>query len=297
MTNRPSPGDLWTFNPLYERPIIFMNDDTYVVPSPRTVLHRIAPQGLYFLVLDAMDGDQNPNEFRGFTAKLGLRFQAYVGEQLRLLKHATVHPEITYDSSQQSVDYIIETPDVLVLVEVKSVAPDIWTRSGVFPDGGDVDRKINRACQQITRTAELILRNHPDLPKLEGRPMRGLVVTREDYFNLSLFPVTEVATPASIPTTVVSSQQLEFVVSGLSDDVVCGSSLLGALASDTNRIKTDLEPLPGGINPLAEKVVKRWAKEHGLSETVTVPSHLPTEQESSYLGIRPWGSVGGVWLQ
>ena len=139
-----TPGDLWTFNPLYERPIVIMKDDTYVIPSPRTVLQRIAPQGLYFLARDAMDADQNPNDFRGFTAKLGLRYQTYIGEQLRLLKHARVHSEITYGSSQQSVDYIIETPEVLVLVEVKSVAPDIWTRSGVFPDGGDVDRKINR---------------------------------------------------------------------------------------------------------------------------------------------------------
>ena len=293
-----TPGDLWTFNPLYERPIVIMKDDTYVIPSPRTVLQRIAPQGLYFLARDAMDADQNPNDFRGFTAKLGLRYQTYIGEQLRLLKHARVHSEITYGSSQQSVDYIIETSEVLVLVEVKSVAPDIWTRSGVFPDGGDVDRKINRACQQITRTAELILRNHPDLPKLEGRPMRGLVITREDYFNLSLYPVTEVATPAAIPTTVVSSQQLEFVVSGLSDDLACGSSLLGALASDTNRIKTDLDPLPVDINPLVEEVVKQWARKHGLSETASVSDHF-TEQveERSHLRNRPWGCVDGLWLQ
>ena len=36
-----------------------------------------------------------------------------------------------------------------------------------------MDRKINHACEQITRTAELIQQGHPDLPPLDGSPPTG----------------------------------------------------------------------------------------------------------------------------
>ena len=271
--NAPSIDDLWRFNPLYEYPIAIMDDHTYVISSPRALLQRLGPQGLYFIVRDALDADANPKQFREFTKVLGIRFQHYVGEQLGLLHHATIHPETTYDSGKKTVDYIVETPQVLVLVEAKSVSPNVHTRSGVFPSGGDFDRNLNRACDQISRTAGLIRRGHPDLPTPDGRPLRGLIITREDYFNLPMPYIGDMINPASEPTTVVSSHQLEYVLSGLSNDLACGSLLLEALASDTNRIKTHLDPLPTGENPLLKKVWDRWSEEIGL------PLSLPSPPE------------------
>ena len=134
----PSPDELWRYNPFFEWPIAILKDTTYVTTSPLGVLQRLSPQGLYFVGLRAIDPDTNKREFRAFTKALGNRFERYVGEQLRLIQHAKLHSEITYDSSKKSVDFIIETPEVLVLVEVKSVAPSIDTRSGVFPQEGDV---------------------------------------------------------------------------------------------------------------------------------------------------------------
>lgn len=262
----PDPNDLWRFNPFYERPIAIMDDGTYVIPSPLGVLQRFGPQGLYFIGRDAVDADANPDAFRAFTKALGLRFERYIGVQLGFIQHAQVHPEIVYDDDQRSVDYIIETPEVLVLVEAKSAAPDIKTRSGIFPEDGEMQRKIEKACKQITKSAELIEHGHPDFPAMNDRQMRGLVVTREPYFNLPLPFLTNVVQPASIPTTIVSSQQLEGVIPALSDDADCGTSLLGALGSDPDVVKTSLDPLPLGRNQLLGDIGDRWFEEHRLRE-------------------------------
>ena len=256
--NMKAVDDLWSFNPLYERPIVILEDGMYVTPSPRALVQRLAPQGLYFIVRDALDADANPKEFQRFTSELGVRFQQYVGRQLGLLEHATVHPEISYASGQKSVDYIVETPEVLVLVEVKSVSPSADTRYGVFPEGGDIDQKLNKACRQISRTAELIREGHPDLPPSNGRSLHGLVVTREEYFNLPISAITNVIKPASVPTTVVSSQKLDHVLAALSKESACGSLLLQALAPNTDTIKTDLNPLPTDTNPLLREIRDQW---------------------------------------
>ncbi|MXW80692.1 MAG: hypothetical protein F4Z57_17270 [Gemmatimonadetes bacterium] len=265
------PDDLWRFNPFYEWPIAIMDDGTYVTPSPLGVLRRFGPQGMYFIGRDAVDADANPDAFRAFTKALGLRFERYIGVQLGFIQHAQLHPEIVYDDEQRSVDYIIETPEVLVLVEVKSVAPNIDTRSGIFPDNGDVERNIQRACQQITKSAALIEQGHPDFPALDGRQMRGLVVTREPYFNLPLPFLTDVVQPASIPTTVVSSQELEVAIPALYEAVDCGTALLGALASEGDAVKTSLNPLPVDRNLLLDEIADRWRDEHRLID----PEELP----------------------
>lgn len=267
----PDPDDLWRFNPFYERPIAILDDGTYVTPSPLGVLQRLGPQGLYFVGRDAVEAHADPRAFRAFTKALGLRFERYIGVQLGFIHHAQVHDEIVYDDDQRSIDYIIETPEVLVLVEVKSVAPNIDTRSGIFPDHGDVEQNIERACKQITRSAALIEQSHPDFPALNGREMRGLVVTREQYFNLEMPFRNNLVQPASIPTTIASSQQLEVVIPALSDDADCGTSLLGALRSDPDMVKTSLDPLPLGRNQLLGDIGDRWQEEHRLSE----PEELP----------------------
>ena len=112
----------------------------------------------------------------------------------------------------------------------------------------------------------MISQGHPDFPALIGRQMRGLVVTREQYFNLPLPFLTDVVQPASIPTTIVSSQQLEGVIPALSDDVDCGTSLLGALGSDPDTLETSLDPSPLGLNQLLGEIGDRWFDEHRLIE-------------------------------
>ena len=243
-----------------------LRDTTYITPSPLAVLQRVSPQGLCFVGLKALGPNINKKAFRAFANALAHRFERYVGEQLRFIRHAELHSEIVYDDDQKSVDYIIETPEVLVLVEVESVAPNIQARAGMFPEGDEIRKKIKRACHQIATSAALIEQGHPAFPVLNGRKIRGLVVTREHYFNLQMPFMRGIVKPESVPTTVVSSQQLEDVIPTLSDDVNCGASLLGALASDPETVKTSLDPLPLGRNQLLSEIGDWWFDEQGLRE-------------------------------
>ena len=224
--------------------------------------------------------------FRAFANALAHRFERYVGEQLRFIRHAELHSEIVYDDDQKSVDYIIETPEVLVLVEVESVAPNIQARAGMFPESVEIRKKIKRAGLQIATSAALIEGGHPAFPVLNGRKIRGLVVTREHYFNLQMPFMGRAIKPESVPTTVVSSQQLEDVIPTLSDDVNCGASLLGALASDPRVVKTSLDPLPLGRNRLLGEIGDPWFDEHLLRGSEE------TTKEPPFIGLarRLWGS-------
>ena len=264
--NTPDPDDLWKYTPLYEWPIVVIDDD-YIVPSPLGLLQRLSPQGLYFVARDALAADSEPDRFQAFTSTLGGRFEDYIGEQLRNIENVRLHSEILYESGTLSVDYIIETDDVLVLVEAKSVAPDVDTRSGNFPEQGSVHRDLTRACNQIDHTVAKIEEGHPSFPQLMDRPIRGLIVTREQYYNLPLPFIIDEVQPASVPTTIVSSQQLEYAISALRSVSKCGALLLESLASDTTAIKTDLHPLPIGTNPLLKELWSDWSSKQRPTES------------------------------
>ena len=81
-------------------------------------------------------------------------------------------------------------------------------------------------------------------------------------FNLPMPFLTDIAQPASVPTTVVSAQQLETAIPALSDDSECGTTMLNSLASDLTNVKTNLDPLPLGRNQLLQDMWERWATEH-----------------------------------
>ncbi|WP_428116626.1 hypothetical protein [Candidatus Poriferisodalis sp.] len=248
------PGDLWGFNPLFERPIIAIGDE-YVVPCPAAILQRLSPQGLLFVVRDALRADADPNKaFNAFTKRLGARFEDYAGEQLGLLELATVTPEISYGGGKLSVDYIVETPQVVVLVEAKAIAPTLDTRAGKFSEDSDVARKLQKACDQIAKTAELLEKGHERFPSLNGRPMRGLVVTRDPYYWLGAPFFDDLVQPKSIPTAFVSAHELEVMLPPLMHDTACGARLLDALPNELRSVSSRLTELAQGENPLLFEV-------------------------------------------
>lgn len=244
------PGDLWGFNTLFERPVVTIGDD-YVVPCPAAILQRLSPQGLHFIVRDALQAEAHPSKaFRAFTKRLGARFEDYIGKQLGLLEHATVSPEISYDGGKLSVDYIVETPEVVVLVETKAIAPTLDTRAGRFPQDNDVATKLQKACDQIATTAELLEQGHESFPSLKGRAVRGLVVTRDPYYWLGTPFFDDIVQPKSVPTTFISSHELETVLGPLIHDTACGTRLLNALPNDLRDVGSRLTELAHGANPL-----------------------------------------------
>ena len=248
------PDDLWGFNPLFERPVIAIGDE-YIVPCSAAILQRLSPQGLLFIVRDALQAESDPNKaFNAFTKGLGARFEDYAGEHLRLLEHATVTPETSYDGGKLSVDYIVETPEVVVLVEAKGIAPTLDTRAGKFSEDSDVATKLQKACDQIAKTAELLEQGHQGFPSLNGRPMRGLVVTRDPYYWLGAPFFDDLVQPKSIPTAIISSHELETVLPPLMHDTACGARLLDALPNDLRYISSRLTELAQGENPLLFEV-------------------------------------------
>ena len=251
-------SSLWGYNALFEHPLALLGDGSYLVPSPRAVLTRIGPQGLYFIGRDATDPNSNGHKFEKFTSLLGERFEQYIGEQLKLIRCAEVRPEIVYEDSNKSVDFFIETPEVIVLVEAKSAAPNAATRSGTFPDEGDIQSRLQNACTQIGRSANLIRHRHPAFPKLNDRRLRGLIVTREQYFNLVLPTMADLVKPQNVPTTIISSQQLERALAALSDDPTVGATLLQALGNHTQQIQYRLNEIPEGANSILEMAYREW---------------------------------------
>lgn len=250
----------WSFNPFFEHPIALLEDGTYVMPSPLGVLQRLAPQGVLFVILDAINSGLLDTTARDFTNALGERFERYIGAQLELLQHVTLHSEVTYNRGQnKSVEFMIETPEAIVLVEAKSTAPDETTRSGDDPDQRKMRELFRKACDQISRTAQQIEQGNPKFPTQNGRPVRGLVVTREHYYNLPMMFIGDPMPTASVPTTVWSSNQLEHAIPGLIDDPDCGARLLEALAPDTDWLYPMTDPLKLGHNPLLKGLWDQWS--------------------------------------
>ncbi len=264
--------DIWGFNSLVEWPVVALTGDRYVIPSARAVMNRVNTQGLYFIARDALDAESNPSTFQEFTSSLGMRFERYIGEQLKYIEFAKITSEITYESSQKSVDYFIETPELIVLVETKSAAPDARTRSGLFPEYGDLQLRLQRACEQIGNSAELIKAGHKQFPPLNDRELRGLVISREQYFNVPMPSISDLVKPVEVPTNIISSHQFEQILGTISKDSAVGHTLLNALAIDTNTVKYDLEPIPGSVNPLLAEMFRNWDPFEIAGENL--PAHL-----------------------
>lgn len=126
-----------------------------------------------------------------------------------------MHPEVLYDSGQnRSVDWIVVSPAVVLLVEVKSTRPTEPIRLGSTRALGDLARKLGKAYTQIEKTNSLIDSGHgafswvpKDLPRI------GIVVTVESFPFANSPPIRDQIAPTrSIPTIVCSSEEIEILV-------------------------------------------------------------------------------------
>ncbi len=77
----------------------------------------------------------------------------------------------------------------------------------------DIDRCIGRAHTQIERTNRLIDDGHSAFSVIpRSLPRRGITVTLEPYWTATNPFFDRLVTPPSIPSTVVSSRQLENMI-------------------------------------------------------------------------------------
>jgi hypothetical protein len=197
------PGkEKWSLNPLVAHPII-SDGHRYVMPCPRWVIDRFTPTGLYFIGLDAFGS--------GFTEALGAMYESYVGSQLRLITHATVHGEVVYGKhDEKTVDYFVVTDKSVALVEAKSARPVTATRLGEPEGDEDIDKKIGKAISQINNTAKLLAAGHPALTHINptGLPVVGIVTTLEPFYLVNSFIHGELLGRADVPTIVASAHEL-----------------------------------------------------------------------------------------
>ncbi|MFC8360826.1 hypothetical protein ACFUIY_13240 [Streptomyces griseorubiginosus] len=196
----------YEFNPLRDKPLVEGYGPGFLAPVNQLIPAKASPLGIYYTGI-ARFGD-------AFAQDLGDLFEAYVGRQLRLLPDAAVQPEIVYGRNKaRSVDWIVVTDELVLLVEVKSVRPTWHLRLATDKRVAEVNRMLGRAYEQIDNTASLIASGQREFAAIPtDRPVHGLVVTMEP-FHIVNAPVQRPQLPATtVPVTVCSISEVENMV-------------------------------------------------------------------------------------
>jgi hypothetical protein len=259
----------WSLNPLVARPLVRLTD-RYLMPCPRWVIDRFTPTGLYFIGWEAWGSR--------FTDALGDVFEAYVGTQLGLLEHATVHGEIVYGTNgEKTVDYFVVTEDAVLLIEAKAARPITATRLGRAESDDDVSKKVGKAISQINNTARLLGEGHSALAHVNptGLPLVGVVVTLEEFHLVNTF-LHDILSTAEIPTAVASAHELEGVLAVVFDRADVGSRIMAALRPDPPAppsLSAATDGLPNRPNPLLDQA---WDRFRGPFEEMRARDELRT---------------------
>jgi len=220
----PSPWRRFDFNPLAATPVVtdLVGEGKWIIPSPGLLARKFSPLGVYYAGVRKWGN--------AFSDELGPLFEAYVGRQLRELPGAQVIPAVTYGhDNSASVDWFVILPEVVLMVEVKSVRPTDQVRRGGPQAGAELTRMLSRAFEQLGITNKLIEQGHPSFSAIpDDRPRVGLVVTMENFHMAnSPFQRDRYRQPTSFPTLVVSVSELEDYAT--ITDVTPGALLLDLL--------------------------------------------------------------------
>jgi len=252
---------MWSYNPLMGYPLVADGRNGYLLPIRRYLIEKITPLGLFFTGLTAF-GDT-------FPVELGKSFELYIGKQLALLEKvgAVIHPEIVYGrhGDMKTVDYFVVLDEVVVLVEVKSFKATALARAGVDAGLEALVDKVQRARNQIDRTAELMRVGTPELAHIPtDRPLRGLVVTSEPLHNIDTFLYENMFEPNEVESSTASAHDIERICPILAEQADSGDRLFDALTSkdptppSLNRAVTDL---PAVKSPISDALWRRWEKQ------------------------------------
>lgn len=172
------------------------------------MIRKISPLGIWYSGYEKWG--------KPFADDVGEFFEQYVGRVLKLIPDATVYPEIVYgNEDNRSVDWIVVCDKAVLLVEVKSVRPTDPVRLGSPDAWTELTKKLARAFEQVEKTNQLIARPEPEFSYIPNQlPRIGIIVTMEPMPFANAGPVRSRFAPlTSIPTTVCSSEKLEWIVS------------------------------------------------------------------------------------
>lgn len=241
---KPDPAfERYGYNPLFKTPFVVMPDGRKLAPQPHLILRTVSPLNMYYRGIKKWE--------TAFSRDLGKLVEHYAGKQLRLFDGANVIGEIIYRNKNQerkSVDWLVLTPQLTLLVEVKSARFNALSKAGHSEIEEQMNRKIGHAIKQINKTHELIQSNHPDfqiIPK--DNPIQGLIVTAEPFYQGNSKHVRQKLEPTQIPTTVCSLQGLEYLTALPSSSA---ADALIRLATDPEHYNSEfMEALSAVIDP------------------------------------------------
>ncbi|VXC15871.1 hypothetical protein [Nocardioides sp. AX2bis] len=221
---RPSIWRRYGHNALLSRPVVRGVHEDWLIPVPGLIVRRLSPLGLYYAGVEHWG--------KAFADDLGDLFEPYVGSHLRLLGTDVIEPGFTYGRDKhETVDFIVTLPEVIVLVEVKSVRPTAAVRAGNEDAHVELKRMLSKGVKQIERADRLIDEHHPAFAHIpRDRPRVGLLVTLEDFHVLnSAFhrPLLDRERP-DFPIGVASAGEIEHWVTV--KDVTPGQVILDARA-------------------------------------------------------------------
>ncbi|MBD8102283.1 hypothetical protein [Plantibacter sp. CFBP 8775] len=250
----PTSQKKFAFNPLTNRPFVEGVASQSAAPWTQAVIQKALPPSIYFLP---------PTELRNaFASDLGPVFQHYTGRQLNLIDgERHVLSEVRYKSDGNpidSCDWLLDLPDVLVLIECKARQPIESLRVGRDDWMGSIEDSIGKGIFQLNRSNRHIDLIGKRLPVIDtSKPRVGLVVTLEPFYLNQHWLIREHMTnQAEYPIGVLSVGELEELV--LLHAVHLGRALLEASAQAHDNVMLlapALTEAEGRENPL---LVDTW---------------------------------------
>lgn len=251
---------LWKPNPLKRYPLIQVDTDTVIAPISRLILKRATPKGVSLDCVSA-HGDV-------FTRLLGEVVEDYVGAQLKQMRDCEVFSSVRIESKKssfESIDWFVETSTHVMLFEVKSARMPIAAEMGEEQLLEVMKRNFNKAISQLNATAAM-LENDPEfMPHLSrDKPVIGIIVTFDSWYQLNSSLAREFLTDPNLPTLGMSLRELELLTPHSASDV---SKKLQKILEDTELQTWSLGLALGGelestTNPLLEKAVEKLAFFH-----------------------------------
>ena len=200
----PESLERYAFNPLRSHPLVDLGRAGVWAPQTMFVSRAFLGPNLYYRGLDAWG--------KAYADGLGDRTQRYVGRQLKLLPGIALHPEITYASGKQSIDWIWVSDSAVILIECKAARMSIDAQAGGATFAKLMQRYLGEARRQIDTTAKLIQYDHPAFDRIpKDRPIVGLVTTAEPFY-LAGTPFQGFSSTGTIPVTNLSLRDLEVLV-------------------------------------------------------------------------------------
>lgn len=181
----------YAFNPLWQHPLIELNDGRRICPLPGLLIRRFT-DGLYF--------DVAKHDIDVLSAHLGPAFQSYIGEVIERSNRGNyrVFPEERYGSKAQpkdTVDWIVADETGSLFVEVKLLKMGKVAKEVLAPHESVVRefKKLARAVGQIYATIEDARNGKYPTWKPNNLPVHPLIVTLDDW-NLFTHTIQNILT-------------------------------------------------------------------------------------------------------